>query len=181
MRRLSAPERRYQLRGSGVRVAVFVGALMECMYLCHESVNNGLVGLGRVGDGVVLLGVVALALGTIGKNKIAGANQLATGSQSGDLPTLETELHNHKEHTAAQIGELQTTLNVYQESLNAFRTEMMAEFRALKESTMAPVKPVSSTPLRLGSALPEGGATILGALQESAGSTHAMASSGTSL
>ncbi|KAL6208459.1 hypothetical protein ACLB2K_019408 [Fragaria x ananassa] len=116
----------------------------------------------------------------MGKNKVAGANQLATGSQSGDLPTLETELHNHKEHTAAQIGELHTTLNVYQESLNAFRTEMMAEFRALRESTVAPVQPVSSTPLRLGSALPEGGATVLGALQDSAGSTHAMASSGTS-
>ncbi|KAL6222253.1 hypothetical protein ACLB2K_005645 [Fragaria x ananassa] len=114
------------------------------------------------------------------KNKGVGPAQSAAGSQGGDVSSLENELQSHKEHTAAQISDLQTTLNVYQESINAFRLEMMAEFRALKEASAARVDPVSSTPLKFGSVPPEVESVALEGFADSATSTRAMVSSTTS-
>ncbi|KAL6144854.1 hypothetical protein ACLB2K_055544 [Fragaria x ananassa] len=103
------------------------------------------------------------------KNKDVGANQLIAKSQSGALASFRLELNNQTEFIATQIGELQA-------SMNAFRSEMRAEIRALKESSTAGVETIVSTPLKLGTIQPVGCSTALEGFQDSSASTQAMVS-----
>ncbi|KAL6137770.1 hypothetical protein ACLB2K_063059 [Fragaria x ananassa] len=107
------------------------------------------------------------------KNKDVGANQLTAKSQSRALASFRLELNNQTELIATQIGELQA-------SMNAFRSEMRAEIRALKESSTAGVETIVSTPLKLGTIQPVGCSTALEGFQDSSVSTQAIVSSSSS-
>ncbi|XP_050379620.1 uncharacterized protein LOC126796952 [Argentina anserina] len=61
--------------------------------------------------------------------------QKGTPPGSGEISNVEFELQVHRDLTASQISELHTTLNVYQESFNSFRQEMMTELRAIRDAT----------------------------------------------
>ncbi|KAM5554117.1 hypothetical protein ABKV19_026048 [Rosa sericea] len=109
------------------------------------------------------------------KQKGTGGGALAQGS--GELSHVEFELQIHKDHTTAKFDELQTTLNVYQEALNSFRTEMLEELRSMKVTSAAVEDRPDASLLKFGSLPPS---PILAAQPDSASSTRAMTSTGPS-
>ncbi|PRQ38519.1 hypothetical protein RchiOBHm_Chr4g0414861 [Rosa chinensis] len=93
---------------------------------------------------------------------------------SGELSHVEFDLQVHKDETAARFSELQMTLNVYQESLNSFRTELMKELQTVKDNSAVAAAQINSSLLKFGSLPPTSGSPILVAREDSSSSTRAL-------
>ncbi|KAL6199101.1 hypothetical protein ACLB2K_028888 [Fragaria x ananassa] len=109
------------------------------------------------------------------KNK--GANPAGTTSHGGDVSHIESELQAHKDLTASKFTELQTILNVQQDSFNSFHTEIMEELRSMKTLSAIAADRLDSSLLKFGSLPPATSAPLHPALFDSATSTRAQVSS----